>query len=546
MLSRRPPPHMWGLIFGAMAIVTVCCAGAWSQEPLIVPPLPAVSADAPIADPVSQRLRAVEEQNRRLTERLDQLSREHDDQLKQLLEQLQGTPFDNGDSSDVRSIPQDERGSPVPDYTEGMFAPLTPAPGYPGSNVFSFDRLPLYASFGPGFQLRTKDNDFSLQIHYESQIEGRVWDPSRENPGNDGFYLPRQRFFFNGTITKNVEYELSINRGLNNINLLNAYLNFHFDDQLEIRIGRFFTPFTYDQYAVSNYWLITPERSLFTTNLSPNRQIGAMAWGYLWEKQLDYAVGVFNGSRNSFESLNNEVDLVAYLNTRPFQESDALPWAKFLNIGTSFAFGNQDQAPSPATFRIGAGSPDTNIPSTATTPFLILNSGVVERGERALGSVHLAYFYKSLSLIGEWQYGYGGYASTANPTSVSVPFSGFYVSSGYFLTGEQIERRTRLKPLRPFVPLNKDEPSGLGAWELAGRVSQLRIGKEIFNGGFADPSLWSNSATTTELGVNWYWNDYLKFYAFWLHGEFGDPVQIRTGSLDKSVDMLWLRCQLYF
>lgn len=357
MSSRLPPPRLWGLMFGAMATLTICCASAWSQEPPIVLPPPAAPADTSIADPVSQRLRAVEEQNRRLTERLEQLSREHDEQIRQLLEQLRKTPFEAGYDAEGRPIgdasmfegmiPADERGSPVPDYTEGMFAPLTPAPGYPGSNVFSFDRLPLYASFGPGFQLRTKDNDFSLQIHYESQIEGRVWDPSRENPGNDGFYLPRQRFFFNGTITKNVEYELSINRGLNNINLLNAYLNFHFDDRLEIRIGRFFTPFTYDQYAVSNYWLITPERSLFTTNLSPNRQIGAMAWGYLWEKRLDYAAGVFNGSRNSFESLNNEVDLVAYLNARPFQESDEFPWAKFLNIGTSFAFGYQDQAPSP-------------------------------------------------------------------------------------------------------------------------------------------------------------------------------------------------------
>ena len=38
---------------------------------------------------------------------------------------------------------------------------------------------------------------------------------------------------------------------------------------------------------------------------------------------------------------------------------------------------------------------------------------VQERGERLLGSVHAAYFYKSLSLIGEWQYGYGSYATAA-------------------------------------------------------------------------------------------------------------------------------------
>jgi hypothetical protein len=35
----------------------------------------------------------------------------------------------------------------------------------------------------------------------------------------------------------------TLNRGLNNINILNAYLNFPVNDQFEIRFGRFFTPY---------------------------------------------------------------------------------------------------------------------------------------------------------------------------------------------------------------------------------------------------------------------------------------------------------------
>ena len=68
-----------------------------------------------------------------------------------------------------------------------------------------------------------------------------------------------------------------------------------------------------------------------------------MGWGYLFDKRVDYAAGVFNGSRNSFEVLNNGVDFVAFLNARPFQESESLRFARFLNLGTSFAFGYQDQ-----------------------------------------------------------------------------------------------------------------------------------------------------------------------------------------------------------
>ena len=102
-----------------------------------------------------------------------------------------------------------------------------------------------------------------------------------------------------------------------------------------------------------------------------------------------------------------------YLNARPFQESESLRFARFLNFGTSVAFGHQDQSPVPVSFRIGGGSPNADVPGAGTTPFLILNPDVIERGDRLLGSVHAAYFYKGLSLIGEWQYGYGSYASLA-------------------------------------------------------------------------------------------------------------------------------------
>jgi phosphate-selective porin OprO/OprP len=190
----------------------------------------------------------------------------------------------------------------------------------------------------------------------------------------------------------------------------------------------------------------------------------------------------------------------------------------------------------PVSFRIGGGSPTADNPGPGTTPFLILNRDVVERGNRSLGSVHAAYFYKGLSLIGEWQYGYGNYAIAARP-SIQVPFSGFYLTGAYFLTGEHVERRTRVEPLRPLIPTNSTDRRGIGAWELAARVSELRLGEDVFRGGLADADLWSNSATTTEVGLNWYWNEYVKFYIFWLHGEFGDPVYYNPSSRQRTADM---------
>lgn len=511
------PPHLLksrplasALVLWSMLAAVGPVARAQRVPPIQTPPLalpvPEVPAPPPTVDQLAARLRALEATNKALTGQLDELHQ----RLTEISRRVGDPPSEMG-----LPIGDGTGGAPVPDYTEEHFDPFEFAPGYPASNVESPYRFPLRTSFGPGFLFQTEDDRFRLQIHYESQIEGRVWGRDDQIPANSGLFLPRQRIFFDGHITKWVEYEFAINRGLNNINLLNAYINLHLDDRLQFRFGRFFTPLNYDQYAISNYWLPTPERSLFTTNVGLNRQIGAMAWGYLFDERLDYSVGVFNGSRNSFESLSNNVDFVGYLNARPFQEVEALPFARFLNVGTSVAVGRQDQSPVPVSFRIGGGSPDANIPGIATVPFLILNPDAAERGNRLVGSVHAAYFFRGLSLIGEWQYGHGSYASSARPSSVRVPYSGFYVSWGYFLTGERIERRTRLKPRRPFIPVNKDEKRGLGAWEIAGRVSQLQLGDEIFRSGFADPTIWSGRATTTELGVNWYWNEYIKVYTFW-------------------------------
>jgi phosphate-selective porin OprO/OprP len=549
------------------------CPKACAQAPLpeALPRAEATEPGAQSAQPptapisieqLAQRLRVLEALNSKLAKELEETKRTHHEEMKQLQDRFaelsnqssigdKSTATTTGDMG-VPAAPTDDAaaantGTPVPDYTEGQFRPFTPAPGYAPSEIAGTKRLPLKGSFGPGFMFQTEDEEFQLWFHLESQIEARLWRQRDQVPGNSGLFLPRQRIFFDGTITKRIEYELSINRGLGGtVNILNAFINLHFDDRFQIRLGRYFAPFLYDQYAISNYWLPTPERSVYTTNVGLGRQVGVMGWGYLFDKRLDYAAGVFNGGRNSFESFSNSADFVGFLNARPFQQSETLTFARFLNVGSSVAFGHQDQAAVPTSFRIGGGGPNSEVPGPGTTPFLILNPGVIERGDRLLGSVHSAYFYKGLSLIGEWQYGYGSYASPTHPTPVQVPFTGFYVAGGYFLTGEEVEQRSRVTPLRSFIPTKKGEPIGPGAWELVGRVSELRLGEKIFTAQLADPNLWSNQAITTELGLNWYLNEYAKMYMFWLHGQFADPVQYRPGGLQKTADMFWMRFQLYF
>ncbi len=236
------------------------------------------------------RLQAVEETNRRLADELKRTKLEHKEEMRQILERLgaqsqpsptgEGTPRGYmGNPAAGAPLPDGsqpaERGTPVPDYYSFEVEPGPAEPRYRISNITSPRKIPLKANFGPGFQFQTEDEEFRLQIHVLSQVEARVWGNGGQTPPNGGFFFPRQRFFFNGRITKPVEYVFSINRGLNSIDLLDACLNFHPTERFQVRLGRYMTPLTYDQFAIRPMWLPTPERSLFTTNLGLNRQIGA-------------------------------------------------------------------------------------------------------------------------------------------------------------------------------------------------------------------------------------------------------------------------------
>ncbi len=509
---------------------------------------------------LAERLQAMEAMNRKLASELEHSSREHQAEIRRLnekLDELSGRPpsvsAEDGEPAGAASL------GPAPTPDEEARRRLTgPVPSYATQPIefdvpSTADGLDAAAGRGlrgrlnQGFQFETPDEEFLLQVHIQSQIESRIWGESNQTPVADGFYYPRQRIFFNGRITRPLEYVFSINRGFGELNILESYLNFHPNDRFQVRLGRYMTPLTYDQFAIRNIWLPTPERSLFTTNVGLNRQIGLMAWGTVLDRRLDYAAGVFTGPRNSFEDFNNEKDFIGFLNARPFQNSTRWEFLRDWNIGSSVAFGVQNQPAVPQAFRIGAVAPtNASQAALAAPPFLTLNNGVVERGDRLLGSVHSAFYRKGLSLIGEWQYGSAGYASPNRPNPLAVPISGFYATAAYFLTGEHVERRAMVKPLRPVFPTSKDQDRGLGAWELVGRYSALGFGEQIFRAGFADPNLWSNQAATTEVGLNWYLNEYMKVYMFWLHGEFGDPVLYRPGGFQKNADLFWLRFQLYF
>jgi phosphate-selective porin OprO/OprP len=408
--------------------------------------------------------------------------------------------------------------------------------------------LPTRVEFGPGFQNSSDDDEFLFQFHDLTQIDIRQYTQPGQDPVHSGLSIPRQRLYFAGRMTRMVEYYVTLQRGYGTFDLYDAFINFRYDERFMFKVGRFKTPFSYEFYAMSAPDFIVPERSLFSNNFSPNRQLGFMGWGQLFDKRVDYAVGMFNGNRLSFQDTNEGKDIIAYVNSRPFfktEEDDTLGFLRYWNIGGSVDNGSQNNTPLPSVLRTSNAATNGADAANVAPPWLTFNSNVIERGPRELWDLHTAYFYQQLSLMAEWQSGFQTYTVGQSGQPVRVPINSWYLSAGYFLTGETVDRRTQIEPIRPFSL--KAGQRGPGAIELMGRYSYLDIGRSVFTGGLADPNLWTNRVYTIDLGINWYLTAYTKIVFAWEHAVFGQPVLYAPGpKLQQTSDLLWVRFQVYF
>ncbi len=400
--------------------------------------------------------------------------------------------------------------------------------------------FPTTGIFGPGFQLQTRDEEFQLQFHDLTQVDGRFYTRGQQAPITSTFLIPREWFIFSGRLSKPFEYYVSTAEGIDSLNILDVFLNINYDKRLQFKIGRYKTPFTYEFYNLPINAFVTPERSLFFNNFGLNRDIGLMAWGTMFDNRFDYALGIFNGTRNGYVDANDFKDFVGLVNYRPFATWTDHPLEN-LSLGGSTDTGLENNVPIPQVFR-------TNVATTGNLAigpeFLALNKNVMESGLRAFWSLYAAYYYQGLSLIGEWESGYDSYAIANQKYQTRVPVQSFYVMGGYFLTGERVSSRGIVRPLRNFDV--RPGKRGPGAIELIARYNYLNIGRNVFTSGLADPTLWTNQLFTTDLGVNWYLTQYMKIYMGWQHAGFGNPVSYAPDRFQSASDQYWLRFQIYF
>ncbi|WP_148593851.1 porin [Aquisphaera giovannonii] len=410
------------------------------------------------------------------------------------------------------------------------------------------EELPLRAALEEGFTLKSRDDEYQLRFRLLDQTDLKVFSPGDQVPARSGLFIPRVRFYWEGQLTRLFQYEVSIQRSVEGVwDLLDGNVNVVPDKRFQVRFGRMLVPYSYDWYDHLEQYFITPERSLFPLNFGLSRSAGLMAHGFLFDDRLEYAAGGFDGHLIGLADNNTTRDAVGYLNYRPFLRSERMPLLRNFNVGASGFLGKQANMLHPLPLRTSIQSSENDeAAQAASSIFLRYNDDTVDFGGRSATALHMAWYAAGFSFEAEWQGGRDHVYRPGLHALQSIPATGNHFTLSYFLTGEVVERRQVVTPLRPFDPARG--LWGPGALEPYARFSQLSLGEAVFTGGFADPNQWTRSIDLLDVGLNWYLTKYIKIYFDWQHSMYGSPVLLNPSKdlYGRTNDLFWIRGQLYY
>ena len=299
------------------------------------------------------------------------------------------------------------------------------------------------------------------------------------------------------------------------------------------RIGHFKEPYSLDQLT-SNRFITFMERSLADV-FAPGRNMGIMAYDHVFEDEtLSWYTGIFRPEIDDDAVDENEDTGDFAWTTRvaanPYYDEPSE--GRYLtHIGGSYSYreiGDQNYA-----FQ---RDPELNIRISEAASLNVIT--IVPLADNVqLVNAEAAVVYGPLHTQAEW---FGARVEGAG-VGPDGDFNGFYVQTGYFLTGESRGYKKsshafdRTKVLEPFFSVYTRDGvcCGRGAWELKARYSYVDLN---------DTGLIGGRVENISAGVNWYLNSYCRMMFDYIHTDtFAAPATALDGG---EADLIGMRAQI--
>src|SRR5438128_607171 len=284
-----------------------------------------------------------------------------------------------------------------------------------------------------------------IQINFEdgdvSAFEGRFGQTALK----DRFRLRRARINLTGDFAENFDFKIEGDFEQNDgtsgnrtdFSGTDIWLNWHQFPGAQIKVGQYKAPFGLEQLT-SDTTLFIIERSLATSAITPERQIGVELWGKpfttLWPEQKDlltYYAGIFNGNgRNINNNDNNNFMYVGRLELLPFK-GKIFDQPSSLKLGGDVLNSRDDKG--------------TNISQSGN---LLVNSDgslssfvLPGADERTAWSVDAWFNLGPFDLIGEYlqEKVNGRTVNGVPPGFANFTTDGFQITSGFFLIPKKLQ-----------------------------------------------------------------------------------------------------------
>lgn len=387
-----------------------------------------------------------------------------------------------------------------------------------------------------GLKITSPDKNFELSVRGYVQGDYRHFFDDESNTGRNEFIARRIRPTIEGK-AGNASFRVMPDFAGSSTRIFDAHIDYKFLDSLQVRMGKFKAPIGLErlQSASDSFFI---ERG-HPTNFVPNRDLGIQVYGTLIPDQLEYQVGVFNGTSdigNTDNDSDDKKDIAARVFAHPFHNSDVVP-LQGLGIGVGGSVGERDGSPTStilgdyrtpgqqAFFRYRSGS----TPTAANT--------VVADGTHWRLYPQAYWYFRNFGLLGE--YAISNQEVTIGTSNEDLQHQAWQIAGSYVLTGENVGFKGGIKPEEDFNLLK----NGWGAFELVGRIGETDVDDDAFPV-FANPDTAASRATSVGTGVNWYLNENFKLQLNYDHTNFDGGA---TGGEDRpDEEALFSRAQMRF
>jgi phosphate-selective porin OprO/OprP len=384
----------------------------------------------------------------------------------------------------------------------------------------------MRAFWKDGMRFESADKRYKLKIGGRIHYDGQFFDPDGDtraavetgtNRIEDGTELRRARIELSGEVGERTEWAFGMDFGSGTTNFRNAYVgvkDFAFGN---VRAGQFKEPYGLEQITSSNNILFI-ERSLMNA-LVPAFNAGFMVYDDFAGERATWSVGAFRTGPDTGEVSRGDGEwaTTARVTGLPLASEDG---REFVHVG----LGLSRRSPTNDSLTLSS-KPEANLAPNYITATIPTESYDLIGLEAAwvMGPFSLAGEYTLASIEGD----------SGSPSDPD--FAGYYAQLSYFLTGESRGYRKAQGCFDVLKPEDNafGEKGGLGAWELAARISSLDLTDDGIDGGELDD---------LTFGVNWYLNPNTRVMADYILADL-DP----TGAgADGDTNILAFRVQFAY